>query len=423
MVDSSPPSDDRSPADPTVARPDPTAAAPPETAPVAPSSASPPRRSRRLRRAAARLPVPRLRLPRLRKPKPGTAPGIEHHDLRKHKPPGPPAAVFVSCIDFCPTQWQSHDVDDLDAFLAQHRPAWSRVRWINVDGLGDLAAVEALARKYELHPLAVEDVLHVPQRPKVEHYPATEQGAPPRLFIVARMIQMLDHHLRSEQVSIFLGRNTVITFQETHGDVWEPIRQRIAKGGSRMRENDASFLVYAMLDAIVDHCFPLLDHYSDRLEALEEQILIDPTEHAAHAIHDVKREMLLLRRQVWPMREMLHALAREHYETLSDNTQTYLRDVYDHAVHIIDILETYREVATGLNETYMTAVSNRMNQVMKVLTVIATIFIPLTFLAGVYGMNMPIPENNWWGSYPIFWLICVALAGGMFYWFRRKRWL
>jgi len=217
----------------------------------------------------------------------------------------------------------------------------------------------------------------------------------------------------------------VLTFQELRdGDIFDPIRTRIKAAGSRLRENDASFLMYAILDSIVDHCFPILEHYSDKLEELEDQVLLRPDKYVIHEIHMMKRELLLLRRAVWPMREVISSLSREHHECLSATTQTYLRDVYDHAVQIIDMIETYREFAAGLTETYMSAMSNRMNEVMKVLAIVTTIFTPLTFLAGVYGMNFDyLPEKSWQYAYPIFWVVCVTMAGIMLLVFRWKRWL
>jgi magnesium transporter len=224
-------------------------------------------------------------------------------------------------------------------------------------------------------------------------------------------------------VSFFVGRKTLLTFQETEGDIWDPIRQRIGLKGSRLRQNDVSFLLYSLLDAIVDQCFPILEYYSDLLEDLEDHILRRPTRSTIQRIHTVKRELLLLRRAAWPMREMINNLQREPHECMSDVTRTYLRDVYDHCVQIIDLVETYRELATGLTETYMSALSIRMNEIMKVLTIMGTIFIPLTFLAGVYGMNMPIPENQWRWSYPAFWGVCAVTATGMLIWFKRRGWL
>jgi magnesium transporter len=206
--------------------------------------------------------------------------------------------------------------------------------------------------------------------------------------------------------------------------VFDPVRQRIRTAGSQLRRNDASFLAYSLLDAIVDSCFPILESFGDRLEDVEDEVLSRPSQHTIQEIHRVKRELLLVRRAMWPMREVLGRLQRDPHECFSEVTQTYVRDVYDHVVQLIDLIETYREVANGLTETYMTAISNRMNEVMKVLTIIGTIFIPLTFLAGVYGMNFRhLPELDWWWGYPLFWLICFVLAGSMIAWFRRRGWL
>ncbi len=363
-----------------------------------------------------------LRLPRrFKKAAPGSAAGIEPHEL--HPVPGQPVSVRITCIDYSAEQAVLEEVQDLPGFIARHRPDWSAVRWINVDGLGDLGVIRALAEKYHLHPLAIEDVLHVPQRPKVQAY-EEEGGFQARLFIIVRELELRENILHTEQVSIFVGHKTVLTFQETPGDVWDPIRQRIRTAGSTLRRNDASFLAYSLIDAIVDEAFPILELFGDRLEELEDRVLQHPTPDTIQEIHRIKRELLLVRRALWPMREVLHKMQREPHECFSEVTQTYIRDVYDHAVQAIDIVETYREVATGLTETYMTSMSNRMNEIMKVLTIMGTIFIPLTFLAGVYGMNFHhFPELDWPYAYPVFWAICLVTAGGMILWFRRRGWL
>jgi magnesium transporter len=367
----------------------------------------------------------RFTVPRLRKrSKPGSKAGIELAELAR-LPGGEGAheAVAVTCIDYGPQQAHIEQVQDTAAFLAAHRPEWAAVRWINVDGLADLSVIRGLAEKYHLHPLAVEDTLNVTHRPKVEAY--HEDGAiQARLFIIARMLELCDGHLRGEQISILLGHRTVLTFQESRGDVWDGIRQRIQTAGSRLRANDASFLVHSLLDAIVDSCFPILEFYGDRLEDVEASVLQHPTPASIQEIHALKRELLLLRRAVWPMREVINSLQREPHACMSDATRTYMRDVYDHTVQIIDIVETYREMATGLTETYMSAMSQRLNEVMKVLTIIGTIFIPLTFLAGVYGMNFKhFPEIEWVWGYPFFWSVCIVTAAMMFTWFRRREWL
>ncbi len=351
---------------------------------------------------------------------PGGKPGIDLAELERM--PAPAERVPITCIDYGPDRVETRRVTDFDEFVHSRREPWVRVRWINVDGLSDPRAIRALALKYGLHPLAIEDVMQTGQRPKLEPYPADGER-PPHIFLIVRMLQHSEAGLESEQVSMFLESGLVITIQESPGDIWDTIRARIEKPASRLRSLDASYLAYALIDAIVDHCFPVLEHYGDRLEELEDLVLDQPTRQTIHEIHSVKRDLLLLRRALWPMREVVNAMYREPHECMSETTRTYLRDVYDHVVQIMDIIETYREVGSSLTETYMTSMSNRMSEVMKVLTIIGTIFIPLTFLAGVYGMNMHIPENQWTGSYPIFWGVCVVLAAGMVVWFRKRGWL
>ena len=375
-------------------------------------------------RAVVRFPAG-LRLPRIRRDGPGAPAGLDREQLSALS--STPGDVKVTVINYCPDQVRTETVDDIDGFVAGHRPEWSKVSWINVDGLTDLKSVKALADKYELHPLAVEDLLNLPQRPKVDAYGEGPSGLPgthpARLFVVARMLQLIDGQLASEQISFFVGHRTLLTFQERPGDVWDPIRRRLSKSGSHLRRHDASFLLYALLDAIVDHCFPILESYGDRLEKLEEEVLAGAGQDAMARIHRLRRELLLFRREVWPMLDVIRTLQREPHECLGETTRTYLRDVHDHILQIIDLGDTYREFAAGLSETYTSSLSIRMNEVIKVLTIITTIFIPITFLAGVYGMNFRhMPEENWPWAYPAFWTVCLVLAGGMLMLFKRKGW-
>ena len=358
-------------------------------------------------------------MPRVSHAPPGAAAGIEYHEL-VHTPGQAPARVV--CTDYCTDQYQVQEVADIAAFLAVHRPTWSQVRWIHVEGLQDQGAIRALAEKYQLHPLAIEDALDGHHRPKAEDYPGTGD-LPGRLFVVARRARMLDGHLVGEQVSFFLGRNTLLSFQQTQCDALDAVRHRCENPRSRLRENDVSFLLYSLLDAFVDRFFPILDETSAQLEEAEEEVLTRPQLQNLQAVHLIKRDLVMIRRVAWPMRELVAQLQRERHECLSEITQTYFRDVYDHCVQIIDLIETYREIASAVAETHVSMISNRTNEIMKVLTVIGTIFIPLTFLAGVYGMNMPIPENQWAATYPIFWGVCLAIAGFMLWRFRRGGWL
>ena len=249
------------------------------------SSAQPPGR----RRAVS--PFRGLRLPRrFKKAEPGSPAGLEPRDLAAL--PSRPGTVQITSIDYSPDRVQVEEVTDVGDFIARHRPEWSVVRWINVDGLTDLGVIRALAEKYHLHPLAIEDVLHLPQRPKVEAY--EEDGTyQARLFLIARELRLIDGSLHTEQISLFVGHRTVLTFQETPGDVWDPIRQRIRTAGSQLRRADASFLAYALIDASVDEAFPILEHFGDRLEDLEDLVLERPRPDTVREIHHVKRELLL----------------------------------------------------------------------------------------------------------------------------------
>jgi len=350
---------------------------------------------------------------RLRKP-PGSSPGIETIEGLDQ----PPAAdtVLVQCADYGPDKVVAREVPDLEALLREPRPDWARVRWINVDGLHPYV-VDRLRRHFKLHTLAAEDVLNTHQRPKLEQYGN-------HLFIVARMLMLRAGRVAHEQTSFFLFKDSVLTLQETHGDVWDPIRQRLQKAGSRLRTNDASYLLYAQLDALVDHCFPILETYGETLEALEHEILENPSPGAQQRLHAIKRELALLRRVIWPLREVVNELHRDETEEISPAVKTYMRDVYDHAVQVMDIVETYREMAGGLNDLYMSAVGNRMNEIMKVLTIMASFFIPITFIAGVYGTNFEhIPELSWPYSYAVFWTVCLGIVGGLALFFHRKGWM
>ena len=291
------------------------------------------------------------------------------------------------------------------------------VTWVNVDGLGDADIVEQLGECLGLHPLALEDVLSVPQRPKVDDYDT-------HLFIVARMLHFENGSLEIEQVSIFLTRNVVVTFQEHPGDCLEPIRERLRKSRGRVRQEGTDYLMYALLDAIVDHYFPFLEKLGEVVQELEDEVVERPARKTLGRVHDIKRELLDVRRSLWPLRDAVNGLVRDESDLLGENARTYIRDCYDHMVQVLDMVETYRELAGGLMDVYLSSVSNKMNEVMKVLTIIATIFIPLTFIAGIYGMNFEkMPELKWEWGYPAVWGVMVALAVFMLAIFRHAGWL
>ncbi|NTW41934.1 MAG: magnesium/cobalt transporter CorA [Cellulomonadaceae bacterium] len=351
----------------------------------------------------------------------GHPPGLHRASTHGAIPLGP---ARVTCVDYSVDRVETQVVDDLASFLDHHRPPWSTVRWIDLTGLTDMGVIEALAAKYELHPLAIEDLLSRSQRPKIDAYGGGESHVNARLFITTRALHLREGRLHSSPVSIFLGHTTVLTFQTEPTGVWDPISARIETVGSRVRATDASFLVYSLLDAVVDAAFPIIDHFDGRLEELETAVLEHFDQSLLSTIQDVKRQFALLRWSIWPMREVVAALQRDQHECMGETTKVYLHDLYDHIVQVIEIIEAYRERAIDLTEAYRSAVSFRMNEVMKTLTIIATIFIPLTFLAGVYGMNFhQFPELAQPWGYPAFWAVCVAVVVGMVTMFRRRGWM
>lgn len=351
-----------------------------------------------------------------------SAPGIEHDEIKDLHHTTDKVTIIV--CDYSPGQVMIQEITDLENFLGRHRPEWTSVRWINVSGLSDVSAMQALATKYDLHPLAIEDIFQKTHRPKVEAYGGEDTEFMARLFIITHAMYSENGELKNEQVSIFLGHKTVLSFQEGFNQLWEPIMQRLKTKGSRLRANDASFLAYCLLDELVDRNYPILEKFSERTEELETMILNYSKPNLIKDINHLNRELLKMRRIIWPMREVVSSLQRDPHECISEVTQVYLRDLYDHVIQIVDLIETNREIVSELTDTYMSSVSNRMNEIMKVLTLIGTIFIPLTFLAGVYGMNFThFPELNMPWAYPLFWIVCVMAAVAMIWMFKRRKWL
>jgi magnesium transporter len=292
------------------------------------------------------------------------------------------------------------------------------VSWINVDGLHDLQLVEKLGAGFGIHALALEDVLNTESRPKLEDY----EG---HLFVVAKMLSWDEKQcvVASEQVSFVLGLRWLVTFQERGGDVFDPVRARLRAGRGRMRKLGADYLMYALLDAIVDNYFLILERLDDRIEALELELVDSPGQATVREIHRLKREMIDLRRAVWPLREVLGGLGRIESPLVAPETHIFLRDVHDHTVQIADTIEGFRDLLAGMLDIYMSTLNNRMNAIMKVLTMIATIFIPLTFIVGIYGMNFDhMAELHWRWGYPLVLAVMAAIAAGMLAIFRRRGW-
>lgn len=293
------------------------------------------------------------------------------------------------------------------------------VTWINVMGLNDIDVIQKIGEEFGLHPLIQEDILNVNQRPKIEEFENF-------IYIVLKMASFnkSSAEIEMEQVSLILAPNYVISFQENEGDVFDPIRERIRKDKGKIRKEGCDYLIYTLIDAIMDNYFVILENIGDKIEDMEEELILRDNTESLGSIHKLKRDLILLRKSIWPLREAVNALQRLETELIKDSTDIYLRDVYDHSVQLIDTIETYRDMVSGLHDTYLSVISNRMNEVMKVLTIISTIFIPLTFITGLYGMNFEhMPELAWEYSYYVVWLVIVIVAVSMLVYFQRRKWL
>jgi magnesium transporter len=325
--------------------------------------------------------------------------------------------VKISMIDYDETQIQERDVASLEECLRfKEKPT---VTWVNVTGIHDVKIIEEFGKAFNIHPLLLEDIVHTDQRPKLEDFDDF-------LFIILRMLSYdeITNELLSEQVSLILGPNFVISFQEREGDVFNPVRVRIKNAKGRIRKMGCDYLTYALIDSIVDNYFLVLEKYGEKIEILQEEVLSHPTPDTLQVIHATKRDMIFLRKSVWPLREAINALQRGESALISDNVIIYLRDVYDHTIQVIDSIETFRDMISGTLDVYLSSVSNKMNEVMKVLTIIATIFIPLTFIAGIYGMNFKyMPELEWHWAYPVIWAVIIVSGVLMLIAFKRKKWL
>ncbi|MFA5864018.1 MAG: magnesium/cobalt transporter CorA [Phycisphaerae bacterium] len=325
-------------------------------------------------------------------------------------------SISITCYD--EKDYEERTVDTITQCIPlKEKPA---VAWINVEGIHQTEIIEKLGSCFNLHPLLLEDMLATDQRPKIE-------DRDDYIFIVLRMIY-LDSATRrvvNEQVSLILGPNYVLSLQEgREGDVFNPIREQIRSAKSRIRKLGPDYLAYALLDAVVDGYFAVLENFGEQIETYEEAVSINPQTNTLQGLHLLRRDLIFLRKSLWPLREVINGLERYDSTLIAPTSKMYLKDVYDHIIQQIDTTETYRDMLTAMLDVYLSSISNRINEVMKVLTIIATIFIPLTFLAGVYGMNFAyFPELHWRYGYPIFWFICALTGIGMLFFFRRKRWI
>jgi magnesium transporter len=326
--------------------------------------------------------------------------------------------VKITLIDYDEASFQESEVRTVEeCFSFREKPT---VTWINVEGVDQVELVEKLGNCFGLHPLVLEDILNTDQRPKMEIHGEY-------VYIVLKMLSGGDPNrwVESEQVSLILGANFVISFQEgKEGDVLNPVRERIRGGKGFIRKMGSDFLAYSLIDTIVDNYFLVLERLGEKIELLEEELVARPTTATLQEIQKFKNEMTFVRRVVWPLREVISGLARKESPLVKETTEIYLRDVYDHVVQVMDTIEVYREMLSGMLDIYLSSVSNRLNSVMKVLTIIATIFMPLTFIAGIYGMNFKyMPELDWRWAYPAVWLVVVIIGISMLIYFKKKKWL
>jgi magnesium transporter len=349
----------------------------------------------------------------------------KHRTFRKRRPPAgaapgtlvmpagaPTPHVFL--IQYDANSLHEEVINNLLVLRDRLRP--DRITWVDVQGLGDEAMLRTLADIFSIHPLALEDVVHIPQLPKTETY---EQHQ----YFVTRMIRLAPPlEPETDQVSIFIGKNYVVTFQERRGDVYEPIRNRIRRNAP-VRRMGADFLGYAIIDATIDGYFPVIESLGEQIELLEEAILNGASEESISKLQELKRKLLAMRRAIWPQRDAINALIRDDTPLISDSVRVYLRDCHDHCVQLVEVIETYREMCASLTELYLSRLAQRQNEVMKVLTIMASVFIPLTFIVGIYGMNFEyMPELHWKWSYPVLLILMLLVVAGMLGFFRRKGW-
>lgn len=350
---------------------------------------------------------------RKRSKKAGLPPGSLVHFGEKR-----PGDVKITVFDYDENNIYEKKIEEIDECLSfKNKPS---ITWINIEGVNSPGILEKLGNCYGFHPLILEDILTTDQRPKIEDFKDY-------IYIVLKMLHYDGkiNRIATEQISIILGPNFVISFQEgLEGDVFNPVRERIRSGKGKIRKLGADYLAYSLLDAVVDNYFVILERLGERIEIIEEELVTKPTTKTLHTIHDLKGEMIFLRKSVWPLREVVVALERGESSLINESTRIYFKDVYDHTIQVMDTIETLRDIVSGMIDIYLSSISNRMNEVMKVLTIIATIFIPLTFIVGLYGMNFKyMPELEWRWGYPAVLIVMIGITVSMLFFFRKKKWI
>ncbi len=362
-----------------------------------------------------RRPIVKLRTPRLFKrhrASPGQPPGTLVYDREPRV-----EKVSVRIIDYGPDVCAVRIPKTIEETF--HLRDSESVSWIDVEGLHDTELIKRFGAHFGLHPLVLEDILNTHQRPKLEEYDDY-------IYLVVRMLSpgRNSESLHSEQVSLIVAKRFVITFQEIPGDVFDPLRRRIDQGRGRVRRMGTDYLAYAIIDSIVDNYFLLLEKMAGRIEAVEQTIAEAPKPGDLGRVHELRRELGYMRRSVWPLRDVVMAFDRTESELVSDDTRVYIRDLHDHVVQVIESMENFRDVLASMQDLYVSSLGQRTNEVIRVLTVISTIFVPLTFLAGVYGMNFDIlPELHWKWGYAAFWLLSISVVAGLLGFLRSRRWI
>lgn len=348
---------------------------------------------------------------------PGTAPGtlVSNDNITEER-------LAIHLVDYTGVDYQEKSSASLDECqLFQNNKS---VTWIHLQGNVQADTLKSVGDLFGLHSLALEDILNRGQRPKIEEY--DEQ-----LFLILAMPHTQNGALKINQVSLFLGENYVISFYDGEQDPFTPLRQRLRKKTGRIRQRKADYLLYCILDLVIDQGYPVLENFGEEIESIEDEILdLNAKQSTLTKIHEVRRELLLLRRNLWPQREIINALLRDDSPLIDGSSQVYLRDCYDHTTQILDLIENYREMAASLIDVYLSSSSHRLTEIMRVLTMIATIFIPLTFIVGLYGMNFShpnspwaMPELHWYYGYPMIWSVMILILIGMLIYFKRKNWL
>ena len=325
--------------------------------------------------------------------------------------------VKLSVINYDGANFQEKEVNNVEEAVSFRSE--SSVTWLNIDGVHQPEIIEQIGKSFGVHPLVLEDIANTGQRPKMEDFDDY-------IFVVLRMLRFdeKENQTKTEQISMVLGPDFVVSFQEKEGDVFDIIRERLRSNKGRIRKMGADYLAYSLIDAIVDNYFMILEKLGEAIEEIEDKLVTDPRSETLQVIHNLKRETVFLRKSVWPLREVISRLERSESPLINKSTFVYLRDVYDHTIQVMDSVETFRDMLSGMLDIYLSSVSNRMNEVMKVLTVIATIFIPLTFIAGIYGMNFKfMPELGQPWGYPAVLILMLTIAVVMLIYFRRKKWL